>query len=82
MYVCSVSACVCVCVCMCNPTQAIHPRFLFTMNAMRPRLSWKMSVDLSRPLVPSEGNLDPIDGYVTDRLVQQVRTASSKPRMK
>jgi len=51
--------------------KAIHPRFLFTMNAMRPRLSWKMSVDLSRPLVPSEGNLDPYDGYVTYRLVQQ-----------
>jgi len=31
---------------------------------------WKMSIDLSRPLVTSEGNLDPIDGYVTYRLLQ------------
>lgn len=34
-------------------------------------MRWKMSVDLSRPWVRSEGNLDPIDGYVTYRLVQE-----------
>lgn len=28
------------------------------------RLRWKMSVDLSRPLVPSMGHLDPLDGLV------------------
>jgi hypothetical protein len=26
---------------------------------------WKMSIDLSRPLVPSMGQHDPLDGYVT-----------------
>jgi hypothetical protein len=26
---------------------------------------WKMSVDLSRPLVPSMGQHDPLDGYIT-----------------
>jgi hypothetical protein len=31
----------------------------------RPRLYWKMSVDLSRPLVPSMGQHDPLDGFVT-----------------
>jgi hypothetical protein len=31
---------------------------------------WKMSMDLSIALVPSEGNLDPIDGYVVYRLLQ------------
>lgn len=31
----------------------------------RPRLHWKMSIDLSRPLVPSEGAHDPLDGLIT-----------------
>jgi hypothetical protein len=31
----------------------------------RPRLYWKMSIDLSRPLVPSMGQHDPLDGFVT-----------------
>ncbi len=30
-----------------------------------PRLYWKMSIDLSRPLVPSSGLHDPLDGLVT-----------------
>ena len=28
-------------------------------------MAWKMSVDLTRPLVPSMGQHDPLDGYVT-----------------
>ncbi len=32
---------------------------------------WKMSIDLRRPLVRSEGNLDPIDGYVVFSLLQE-----------
>jgi hypothetical protein len=31
----------------------------------RPRMYWKMGIDLSRPLVPSMGHHDPLDGYVT-----------------
>lgn len=31
------------------------------------RMYWKMSTDLSRPLVPSMGQHDPLDGYVTCR---------------
>jgi hypothetical protein len=31
---------------------------------------WKVAMNLSRPLVASEGNLDPIDGYVVFRLLQ------------
>ncbi|MFM8410087.1 MAG: hypothetical protein ACKOCT_07400, partial [Alphaproteobacteria bacterium] len=30
----------------------------------RPRLAWKMSIDLSRPLVPSTGQHDPLDGFL------------------
>lgn len=29
------------------------------------RLCWKMSIDLSRPLVPAMGHHDPLDGYLT-----------------
>jgi hypothetical protein len=28
-------------------------------------MAWKMSIDLSRPLVPSMGHHDPLDGFVT-----------------
>jgi hypothetical protein len=31
----------------------------------RPRMAWKMSIDLTRPLVPSMGQHDPLDGLVT-----------------
>jgi hypothetical protein len=31
---------------------------------------WKVAMDLSRPLVASEGNLDPIDGYVVFTLLR------------
>ena len=30
-----------------------------------PRMYWKMSIDLTRPLVPSMGQHDPLDGYIT-----------------
>ena len=30
-----------------------------------PRMFWKMSIDLSRPLVPSMGQHDPLDGFIT-----------------
>jgi hypothetical protein len=29
------------------------------------RMYWKMSIDLARPLVPSMGQHDPLDGYIT-----------------
>ncbi|KAI0631272.1 hypothetical protein C8Q77DRAFT_1219398 [Trametes polyzona] len=51
--------------------RAIHPRFVRDRDSARPRMYWKMSVDLSRPLVRSEGNLDPIDGYVVFSLLQE-----------
>lgn len=39
------------------------------------RMFWKLSIDLSRPLVPSMGQHDPLDGFVTS--VQLDVTASS-----
>ncbi|KAF1809376.1 hypothetical protein P152DRAFT_484690 [Eremomyces bilateralis CBS 781.70] len=50
--------------------KAIHPRFVYNRGSNRPRMYWKMSMDLSEPLVRSEGNLDPMDGYVVFRLLQ------------
>jgi hypothetical protein len=40
----------------------------------RERMYWKMSIDLSRPLVRSMGHYDPLDGYIT--YVQLQTTAS------
>ncbi|KAJ6144800.1 hypothetical protein N7470_008695 [Penicillium chermesinum] len=50
--------------------RAIHPKFFRDRTSDRPRMVWKMSMDLSVPLVSSEGNLDPIDGFVTFRILQ------------
>jgi hypothetical protein len=40
-----------------------------------PRLYWKMSVDLSRPLVASTGQHDPLDGFIT---CAQLRTTAAR----
>jgi len=34
------------------------------------RMYWKMSIDLSRPLVPSMGHHDPLDGFITYNQLQ------------
>jgi hypothetical protein len=44
--------------------RAIHPNFFVNRDTSSPRMVWKISMDMSRVLVHSEGNLDPIDGYV------------------
>lgn len=36
----------------------------------KPKLRWKMSIDLEWPQVALEGSIDPVDGYVTFRLLQ------------
>ena len=43
-----------------------HVRFCFRPRASEaPRMFWKMSIDLTRPLVASMGQHDPIDGFIT-----------------
>ena len=43
-----------------------HARFTYIPNfGRRKRMYWKMSIDLSYPLVPSMGQHDPLDGYLT-----------------
>ncbi|MDD1719655.1 MAG: hypothetical protein LUQ25_06320 [Methanoregulaceae archaeon] len=45
---------------------AVHERFVYVPPAGgRKRMYWKMSLDLSRPLVTSMGMHDPLDGLVT-----------------
>jgi hypothetical protein len=50
--------------------KATHRPFVYNRETDEPHMYWKMSIDLSRPAVRSEGNLDPFDGYVTYRIVQ------------
>jgi hypothetical protein len=48
-----------------------HARFVYTSPRGGPKkMYWKMSIDLSRPLVPSMGQHDPLDGFVTDNELQ------------
>ncbi len=43
-----------------------HARFTYRpYPGARKRMYWKMSIDLSRPLVPSMGHHDPLDGLIT-----------------
>ena len=53
-----------------------HAAFSYRLLGVeRSRLYWKMSIDLSRPLVSSMGQHDPLDGFVT--LVQLQTTAKA-----
>ncbi|MDH5439886.1 MAG: hypothetical protein OEY31_04715 [Candidatus Bathyarchaeota archaeon] len=43
-----------------------HDAFTYTtLFDDQKRMYWKMSIDLSRPLVPSMGQHDPLDGFIT-----------------
>jgi hypothetical protein len=43
-----------------------HAKFTYHFSASgRKKMYWKMSTDLTRPLVPSMGQHDPLDGFVT-----------------
>jgi hypothetical protein len=55
-----------------------HARFVYTSPYGGPNLMyWKMSIDLSRPLVASMGHHDPLDGFVTYNELQA--TAGKDP---
>jgi len=49
---------------------SIHPHFVYNRESNRPRMYWKISIDMSKPLTRSEGNLDPYDGYITYRILR------------
>ncbi|KAL2871150.1 uncharacterized protein BJX67DRAFT_377752 [Aspergillus lucknowensis] len=57
--------------------RAIHAAFFVNRGSERARMVWKMDVNLDRVLVGSEGNLDPIDGFVVFRLLQAAAAANA-----
>lgn len=50
--------------------KAIHPHFFIGRGTSSPRMVWKISMDMSRPLVASQGHLDATTGFVVFRLLQ------------
>ena len=50
----------------CELAEAAHRAFTYEPHpGDRKRMYWKMSIDLTRPLVASMGHHDPLDGFVT-----------------
>jgi hypothetical protein len=56
--------------------EVAHDAFTYAGPSGR-RMVWKVSTDLSRPLVPSMGHHDPLDGFIT--CIQLRTTQSSIP---
>jgi len=54
---------------------AAHSAFVYTMHTGVKRMSWKMSIDLTYPLVDSMGHHDPLDGWIT---YEQLRSTAMK----
>jgi hypothetical protein len=51
--------------------KTVHARFVYNPSFSNQKLMyWKMSIDLSRPLVPSMGHHDPLDGFITYNQLQ------------
>jgi hypothetical protein len=50
---------------------AIHPYFFLGRTTSRPRMMWKISVDMEKPLFTGQGHLDAHTGYVVFRLLQE-----------
>ncbi len=56
-----------------------HAKFAHTPSGCRRRrIYWKMSIDLSYPLVASMGQHDPLDGYITYNELQATATADTE----
>ena len=54
-----------------------HAAFVHTLPSGSKRMYWKMSVDLSYPLVPLMGQHDPLDGLITYNQLQITATEFS-----
>lgn len=59
---------------------AAHRGFVYESPHGDKRMHWKMSIDLSRPLVASMGQLDPLDGFVVCSRLQATRSACEQPQ--
>jgi hypothetical protein len=58
-----------------------HSTFVYTAPDGRRKMYWKMSIDLSRPLVPSMGQHDPLDGFITYNQLQAI-ARNSLPQLR
>ncbi len=62
--------------------RAIHSKFTYVPERGGPgRMYWKMSIDLSYPLVTSMGHHDPLDGLITYLETQSVTHLFSDPSL-
>lgn len=63
--------------------RAVHPAFVRRRGpdgAGRPAMAWKLSTDLRRVLVASEGHLDAATGRAVYALLQRTAAAQGRPR--
>lgn len=58
--------------------KAAHAGFVHVYPDGSIRMYWKMSIDLTYPLVPSMGQHDPLDGWITCRELQQTAAELSE----
>ncbi|KFZ06080.1 hypothetical protein V501_07742 [Pseudogymnoascus sp. VKM F-4519 (FW-2642)] len=58
--------------------RAIHPKFFINQTSASARMVWKISMDMSRTLVSSQGRLDATTGFVVYRLLQ---AAANEPKV-
>jgi hypothetical protein len=58
--------------------KAAHAGFVHVLQDGSKRMYWKMSIDLSYPLVPSMGHHDPLDGLITYNQLQATALDLSK----
>lgn len=57
-----------------------HNSFTYNPTSSgRKRMYWKMSIDLSHPLVPSTGQHDPLDGFITYNELQMTAQKLNSP---
>jgi hypothetical protein len=60
--------------------KSVHTRFTYTPRGGGPkRMYWKMSIDLSYPLVASMGQHDPLDGLITYQQLQATAVKLDAP---
>jgi hypothetical protein len=62
--------------------KAAHAKFTYVpLSGRQKRMYWKMSIDLSYPLVPSMGHHDPLDGLITYNQIQAAVAKDSEKSM-
>jgi len=59
--------------------EAVHEWFTYAPPSGGPkRMHWKMSIDLSYPLVPSMGHHDPLDGFITYQQLEAAKASDAE----